>query len=115
MLTFLQVPVPLFVYVIKGRPDMLCNWSNRWIITHDFLTNKFFGDECLYMINLIIHLIIIWLPDYSKYDLYSKSKAHVDVEAVKPYYQSLIQKVLQLTTKRQGECLLSNAPEQTIW
>lgn len=30
---------------------------------------------------------------YSKYDLYSKSKVLVDVEKVKPYYQSLIEKV----------------------
>jgi len=30
---------------------------------------------------------------YSKYDLYSKSKVLVDVEKVKPYYVSLIEKV----------------------
>lgn len=29
----------------------------------------------------------------SKYDLYSKSKVRVDVEEVKPYYLSLIEKV----------------------
>lgn len=29
----------------------------------------------------------------SKYDLYSKSKVLVDVDEVKPYYQSLIKKV----------------------
>jgi len=29
----------------------------------------------------------------SKYDLYSKSKIRVDVEKVKPYYLSLIEKV----------------------
>lgn len=33
-----------------------------------------------------------WLQKFNKYDLYSKSKTWVDVEAVKPYYQSLIQK-----------------------
>lgn len=32
----------------------------------------------------------------SKYDLYSKSKVRVDVEKVKPYYLSLIEKVKQL-------------------
>jgi len=30
---------------------------------------------------------------YSKYDLYSKSKVLVDIEKVKPYYMSLIEKV----------------------
>ncbi|KAH9300202.1 hypothetical protein KI387_011785, partial [Taxus chinensis] len=33
-----------------------------------------------------------WLKRFNKYDLYSKSKVRVDVEAVKPYYQSLINK-----------------------
>ncbi|XP_057837851.1 inositol oxygenase 1 isoform X2 [Cryptomeria japonica] len=33
-----------------------------------------------------------WLKTFNKYDLYSKSKVRVDVEAVKPYYQSLIDK-----------------------
>lgn len=30
---------------------------------------------------------------HSKYDLYSKSKVRIDVEKVKPYYLSLIEKV----------------------
>ncbi|KAI8544538.1 hypothetical protein RHMOL_Rhmol08G0305000 [Rhododendron molle] len=33
-----------------------------------------------------------WLQVFNKYDLYSKSKVRVDVEKVKPYYLSLIQK-----------------------
>ncbi|KAL1364206.1 hypothetical protein HN51_012369 [Arachis hypogaea] len=33
-----------------------------------------------------------WLHVFNKYDLYSKSKVLVDVEKVKPYYQSLIAK-----------------------
>ncbi|KAL3618010.1 hypothetical protein CASFOL_038331 [Castilleja foliolosa] len=33
-----------------------------------------------------------WLQIFNKYDLYSKSKVRVDVEKVKPYYLSLIQK-----------------------
>ncbi|CAE6244056.1 unnamed protein product [Arabidopsis arenosa] len=33
-----------------------------------------------------------WLHVFNKYDLYSKSKVHVDVEKVKPYYMSLIKK-----------------------
>ncbi|XLU31050.1 hypothetical protein S245_067116, partial [Arachis hypogaea] len=33
-----------------------------------------------------------WLHIFNKYDLYSKSKVLVDVEKVKPYYQSLIDK-----------------------
>ncbi|KAD2806259.1 hypothetical protein E3N88_39636 [Mikania micrantha] len=33
-----------------------------------------------------------WLQIFNKYDLYSKSKVRVDVEKVKPYYESLIDK-----------------------
>jgi len=33
-----------------------------------------------------------WVKIFNKYDLYSKSKVKVDVEEVKPYYQSLIDK-----------------------
>ncbi|XP_020098151.1 probable inositol oxygenase [Ananas comosus] len=33
-----------------------------------------------------------WLRIFNKYDLYSKSKVRINVEEVKPYYQSLIDK-----------------------
>uniref|UniRef100_A0A0D6R4V6 Inositol oxygenase n=1 Tax=Araucaria cunninghamii TaxID=56994 RepID=A0A0D6R4V6_ARACU len=38
------------------------------------------------------HEMLKWLKIFNKYDLYSKSKVKIDVEAVKPYYQSLIAK-----------------------
>ncbi|CAL5360447.1 unnamed protein product [Camellia sinensis] len=34
-----------------------------------------------------------WLKIFNKYDLYSKNKVRIDVEKVKPYYLSLIEKV----------------------
>ncbi|KAJ1421037.1 Inositol oxygenase [Sesbania bispinosa] len=34
-----------------------------------------------------------WLKIFNKYDLYSKSKVRVDLDKVKPYYLSLIEKV----------------------
>lgn len=33
-----------------------------------------------------------WLQIFNKYDLYSKSKVRIDVEKVRPYYQSLVDK-----------------------
>lgn len=39
---------------------------------------------------------VVWLNFVyidSKYDLYSKSNVRIDVEKVKPYYMSLIEKV----------------------
>jgi len=40
----------------------------------------------------------------SKYDLYSKSKTRIDVEKVKPYYLSLIEKVTTLETSMSCFC-----------
>lgn len=47
------------------------------------------------LVNYTPYLLIYFMFAciYSKYDLYSKSKVRVDVEKVKPYYQSLINKV----------------------
>ncbi|XP_071911066.1 inositol oxygenase 1-like isoform X3 [Coffea arabica] len=38
------------------------------------------------------HESLKWLKVFNKYDLYSKSKVRIDVEKVKPYYLSLIEK-----------------------
>ncbi|XP_060210388.1 inositol oxygenase 4-like, partial [Lycium barbarum] len=38
------------------------------------------------------HENLKWLHIFNKYDLYSKSKVRIDVEKVKPYYMSLIEK-----------------------
>uniref|UniRef100_M0ZPB2 inositol oxygenase n=2 Tax=Solanum tuberosum TaxID=4113 RepID=M0ZPB2_SOLTU len=38
------------------------------------------------------HENLKWLQIFSKYDLYSKSNVRIDVEKVKPYYMSLIEK-----------------------
>ncbi|GMQ06265.1 hypothetical protein CsSME_00050918 [Camellia sinensis var. sinensis] len=46
-----------------------------------------------------------WLKIFNKYDLYSKSKVHIDVEKVKPYYLSLIEKVVF-----PGEAEMVNVP-----
>ncbi|KAK8551264.1 hypothetical protein V6N12_039912 [Hibiscus sabdariffa] len=40
-----------------------------------------------------------WLQIFNKYDLYSKSKVRVDVEKVKPYYLSLIEKVWKMAER----------------
>lgn len=42
---------------------------------------------CAYLLLFLTYIILC-----SKYDLYSKSKVLVDVEKVKPYYLSLIEK-----------------------
>ncbi|GMY06375.1 probable inositol oxygenase [Fagus crenata] len=40
-----------------------------------------------------------WLKTFNKYDLYSKSKVRIDVEKVKPYYLSLIEKYFPETLR----------------
>jgi len=47
---------------------------------------------------------------FSKYDLYSKSKVRVDVEKVKPYYLSLIEKVNAAIEHRQANYSSSLLP-----
>ncbi|QHN92487.1 Inositol oxygenase [Arachis hypogaea] len=56
-------------------------------------------DDYMYLEGAYSHLMndedrenLKWLHIFNKYDLYSKSKVLVDVEKVKPYYQSLIEK-----------------------
>ncbi|KAF5940065.1 hypothetical protein HYC85_021232 [Camellia sinensis] len=43
-----------------------------------------------------------WLEIFNKYDLYSKSKMRIDVEKVKPYYLSLIEKVSTTLVRKLG-------------
>ncbi|XAR70819.1 Inositol oxygenase, partial [Bertholletia excelsa] len=45
-----------------------------------------------YLMNDEDHENLKWLKIFNKYDLYSKSKVLLDVEKLKPYYQSLIDK-----------------------
>ncbi|XP_006853784.2 inositol oxygenase 1 isoform X1 [Amborella trichopoda] len=45
-----------------------------------------------YFMNEKDHEGLKWLQVFNKYDLYSKSKVRIDVEKVKPYYISLINK-----------------------
>ncbi|KAF5935364.1 hypothetical protein HYC85_026493 [Camellia sinensis] len=43
-----------------------------------------------------------WLKIFNKYDLYSKSKVRIDVEKVKPYYLTLIEKVSTTLVRKLG-------------
>ncbi|KAK6125151.1 hypothetical protein DH2020_041117 [Rehmannia glutinosa] len=56
-------------------------------------------DDYMYLSGAYKHLMneedeenLKWLKIFNKYDLYSKSKVRIDVEKVKPYYLSLIEK-----------------------
>ncbi|KAG7591664.1 Leucine-rich repeat [Arabidopsis thaliana x Arabidopsis arenosa] len=46
-----------------------------------------------------------WLKVFNKYDLYSKSKVRINVEEVKPYYLSLINKVLEILKAKKPQNL----------
>ena len=69
-----------FVHIYKKMTALTCNSKLINLETHS-IQNKNRGD----------HPLICFLC--SKYDLYSKSKVRINVEEVKPYYLSLIQKV----------------------
>ncbi|TXG68775.1 hypothetical protein EZV62_003710 [Acer yangbiense] len=58
-----------------------------------------------------------WLQVFNKYDLYSKSKVQIDVEKVKPYYLSLIEKVYAGDSPHLCHGVLSNSalPSSSIY
>ncbi|KAI8026416.1 Inositol oxygenase 4 [Camellia lanceoleosa] len=54
-----------------------------------------------------------WLKIFNKYDLYSKSKVCIDVEKVKPYYLSLIEKFLYRLSMSSSSKSSSSESEQS--
>ncbi|URE14335.1 F-box protein [Musa troglodytarum] len=57
-----------------------------------------------------------WLHVFNKYDLYSKSKVRIDVEKVKPYYLSLIEKCnLKRTTYTLEAVIMATLPTQSLF
>lgn len=93
----------LFIIRYHSFYGMVCsNNESRLIIQHGFLfLFFFFWFAALHKSEAYKHLMndedrenMKWLKVFNKYDLYSKSKVRVNVEEVKPYYLSLINKVL---------------------
>ena len=70
-----------------------CHSSNATYSVYTVNVGKinplFYSNACLIPLNCNSCFTIL----HSKYDLYSKSKVRIDVEKVKPYYLSLIDKV----------------------
>ncbi|KAL5845048.1 hypothetical protein ACOSQ4_011006 [Xanthoceras sorbifolium] len=66
-------------------------WNLKWLQVFKVFSTSALSDAplvspstyCMFLINF---------PCTAKYDLYSKSKVRIDVEEVKPYYLSLIEK-----------------------
>uniref|UniRef100_A0A6N2N7N9 inositol oxygenase n=1 Tax=Salix viminalis TaxID=40686 RepID=A0A6N2N7N9_SALVM len=55
-----------------------------------------------------------WLNIFNKYDLYSKSKVLVDVDEVKPYYQSLIKKLKELEKSGPKKGVISQSVKDVV-
>eukprot|EP01018_Ginkgo_biloba_P001548 Gb_19626 [translate_table: standard] len=59
---------------------------------HSFYAAMHRAGAYTYLMNDHDREMLEWLKIFNKYDLYSKSKLRIDVDAVKPYYTSLIGK-----------------------
>ncbi|KAF9662452.1 hypothetical protein SADUNF_Sadunf18G0054700 [Salix dunnii] len=81
-----------------GLDNVVISWGHD-----DYMYLDFLRDVALHKAGAYKHLMnkqdeedLKWLNIFNKYDLYSKSKVLVDVDEVKPYYQSLIKKLKEL-------------------
>lgn len=73
--------------------ELLCYIIFLLIIVTDANFLCFGSASLLLKVLMLLCLYLVFGMLYSKYDLYSKSKVRIDVEKVKPYYLSLIEKV----------------------
>jgi len=96
-----------------GLSNVMMSWGHDEYMYRVLKHNKTtLPDEALYMIrfhsfypwhsgNDYYHLceakdvaMVPWIKEFNKYDLYTKSTETPDIEALKPYYQSLIDKYI---------------------
>ncbi|XP_077862739.1 inositol oxygenase-like [Saccoglossus kowalevskii] len=57
------------------------------------------GGDYRHLCNNKDNEMLAWICEFNKFDLYSKSDDLPDIAALKPYYQSLIDKYLPGTLK----------------
>ncbi|KAL7184446.1 hypothetical protein ACSBR2_026577 [Camellia fascicularis] len=81
--------MPKYFFQIPKISFILMNNMNIWII-HLAALHK--SGAYTHLMNADDVENLKWLKIFNKYDLYSKSKVRIDVEKVKPYYLSLIEK-----------------------
>ncbi|KAB5514217.1 hypothetical protein DKX38_028123 [Salix brachista] len=94
-----------YMYLVAKENETTLPHAALFIIRYHSLY-RFLGDAALHKAGAYKHLMnkedeedLKWLNIFNKYDLYSKSKVLVDVDEVKPYYQSLIQKYFTETLR----------------
>ena len=72
-------------YLEKQKILARCQYQNK----KAFFTDPIFSEGFDF-----IHVTCFFFHPFSKYDLYTKSSVTPDVEALKPYYQGLIDKFI---------------------
>ncbi|CAI0628495.1 unnamed protein product [Linum tenue] len=82
-----------YMYLVAKENKTTLPSAALFIVRYHSFYRKYWGIESIEVLVTCNDEFCVWYCGCSKYDLYSKSKVHVDVAAVKPYYQSLIAKV----------------------
>ncbi|KAG6424083.1 hypothetical protein SASPL_114495 [Salvia splendens] len=90
-----------YMYLVAKENGTTLPTAALFIVRYHSFYRKYSNIDIRYIRLELIHTHLMndedrenlkWLHVFNKYDLYSKSKVHVDVEEVKPYYMSLINK-----------------------
>ncbi|AEE85177.1 putative protein [Arabidopsis thaliana] len=81
-----------YMYLVAKENGSTLPSAGQFIIRYHSFYPLHTAGEYTHLMNEEDKENLKWLHVFNKYDLYSKSKVHVDVEKVKPYYMSLIKK-----------------------
>ncbi|CAL1388019.1 unnamed protein product [Linum trigynum] len=81
-----------YMYLVAKENDTTLPSAGLFIIRYHSFYPLHKGEAYRYLMNDEDRENLKWLNIFNKYDLYSKSKVPINVEEVKPYYQSLIEK-----------------------
>ncbi|XAR67662.1 Inositol oxygenase [Bertholletia excelsa] len=81
-----------YMYLVAKENKTTLPSAGLFIIRYHSFYALHRGGAYTYLMNAEDTENLKWLHIFNKYDLYSKSKVRVDVEKVKPYYLSLIEK-----------------------
>nr|CAD7609616.1 unnamed protein product [Timema genevievae] len=76
-----------------GLKNVTMSWGHDEYIYHSFYPWHSSGDY-MYLCDDEDKEMLKWILTFNKYDLYSKSEVSPDIEALIPYYQTLIDKYL---------------------
>ncbi|GAB6028619.1 hypothetical protein CHUAL_004456 [Chamberlinius hualienensis] len=80
--------------VLKNHPTCSLPQEARYIIRYHSFYPWHTGGDYMHLCNNVDKEMLYWVNEFNQFDLYTKSDATPDIEALTPYYQSLIDKYI---------------------